>query len=63
MHHPLPSLLRSAQLRHRHNLHHQTSPTREMLGPLSSARFRIILFPREARSFPLIEDVFDEIFP
>ena len=34
-----------------------------MLRSLSGARLRIILFPREACSFPSIEDVVHEIFP
>ena len=34
-----------------------------MLRSLSSARFRIILLPRKARSFPFIEDIFDKILP
>ena len=57
MHHPLPP----TQIRHRHNLHHQTRPTGKMLRSLPSARFGVILLPRKARSFPLIEDVFDEV--
>lgn len=57
MHHPLPA----TQIRHRHNLHHQTRPAREMLRSLPRARFGVILLPGEARAFPLVEDVFDEV--
>ena len=53
MHDPLASV----QVRHRHDFDHETCPSREMLRSLSSARLRVILFPREARLFPLIEDV------
>ena len=52
----------TAQIRHRHNLNHQTRPSGEMLRSLSSPRFRIILLPREARSFPFIKHVLHEIF-
>ena len=34
-----------------------------MLRSLSSTRFGIILLPREARSFPFVEDVFNKISP
>ena len=34
-----------------------------MLRSLSGARLGVILFPREARLFPLIEDVVHEVFP
>ena len=56
-------LLRSVQIRHRHNLDHQTRPSREMLRSLSSACLGVILLPGEARLFPLIEDVVHKIFP
>ena len=59
MHDPLPSI----QIRHHHNFNHQTGPPREMLRSLSSARLGVILLPREARLFPLIEDVIHEVFP
>lgn len=59
MHHPLTL----AQIRHGHNLHHQTRPTREVLRSLPRARFGVVLLPGEACSFPLVEDVFDEVFP
>ena len=59
MHDPLPSI----QIRHRHNFNHQTGPAREMLRSLSGARLGVILFPREARLFPLVEDVIHEVFP
>ena len=59
MHEPLPSV----QVRHRHDFDHETRPPREMLRSLSSACLRVILFPREARLFPLIEDVIHEVFP
>ena len=52
----------TAQIRHRHNLNHQTGPSGEMLRSLSSARFRVILLPREARPFPFLEHVLHEIF-
>lgn len=61
MHHSLPSLA-PTQIRHRHKLHHQTSPARKMLRSLPRARFGVILLPREARPFPFVEDVFDEVF-
>lgn len=60
MHHPLPSLT-PTQIRHRHNLNHQTRPARKMLRSLPLPCFRIILLPREACSFPFIEDIFDEV--
>ena len=59
MHDPLASV----QVRHRHDLDHETCPPREMLRSLSSACLRVILFPCEARLFPLIEDVIHEVFP
>lgn len=62
MHNPLPSLNPRTQIRHRHNLHHQTRPTRKMLRALSGARLGIILLPRETRSFPLVVDIFHEVF-
>lgn len=34
-----------------------------MLRSLPSTRLRIILLPREARSFPLIEDIVYKVFP
>lgn len=61
MHHPLP-FLTPTQIRHRHNLNHQTRPAREMLRSLPRARFRIILLPRKSRPLPFVEDVFDEVF-
>lgn len=45
-----------AKIRHAHNLHYQTGPTCEMLGPLALARFGIVLFPREAGALPFIKD-------
>lgn len=60
MHHPLPSVT-PIQIRHRHNLHHQTRPPGKMLRSLPRACFRVILLPRKARLLPFIEDVFDEI--
>lgn len=60
MHDALPSP--ALQIRHRHNLNHQTRPARKMLRSLPRARFRVILLPREARSFPFVEDVFDKVF-
>lgn len=61
MHDALPAA--ALQIRHRHNLNHQTRPASKMLRSLPRARFRVILLPREARSFPFVEDVFDEVFP
>ena len=55
----LPST--TTQIRHPHDLHHQTRPAREMLRPLPLARLRIILFPSEARLRPGIVDGLDEI--
>ena len=63
MHNILPSTLPLPQIRHRHNLHHQTGPAGEMLRSLPSARFRIILLPREARPFPFVKHVFHKVFP
>lgn len=57
---PIP-VATPTQIRHRHDLHHQTRPSRKMLRSLPSARFRVILLPREARPLPFIEDVFDEV--
>ena len=57
------NLFPSVQVRHRHNFNHQTGPACEMLRSLSSARLRVILFPREARLLPLVEDVVHQIFP
>lgn len=57
MHDPLPL----TQIRHRHDLHHQTRPTGKMLRSLPRARFGIILLPGEAGPFPFLEDVLDEV--
>lgn len=51
----------TAQVRHNHHLNNQTGPAGEMLRALSRARLRIILLPREACPFPLVEDVDDKI--
>ena len=53
MHNLLPSI----QIRHCHNFNHQARPPSEMLRSLSSARLGVVLFPREARLFPLIEEI------
>ncbi len=51
-----------AQVRHDHDLDHQTSPTREMLRALSRPRLRIILFPCESCPLPLTVNILDKIF-
>lgn len=51
----------TTQIRHRHNLHHQTRPAREMLRALPFAGFGIILFPRKARLLPAVVDGGDEV--
>lgn len=55
----LPST--TTQIRHPHDLHHQTRPAREMLRPLSFARLRIILFPSKASLPPGVVDGLDEV--
>lgn len=51
----------STQIRHPHNLNHQTCPPSEMLSSLSHSRFRIILFPRKSCFLPTIIDRLDKI--
>ena len=50
------------QIGHRHDLNHQTRPTREMLRALSRACLGIVLLPRKPRAFPFVEDDIDEVF-
>lgn len=50
-----------AKIRHAHDDDNQTRPTGEMLGPLARTGLGIILFPSEARAFPFVEDIGDEI--
>ena len=52
----------TTKIRHNHNLNYQTRPSREVLRALPGAGLRIILFPREAGTLPLVEDVVDEVF-
>ena len=52
---------RCTQIRHCHDLDHQARPAREMLRSLSSASLRVVLLPCEARAFPFVEDVVDEV--
>lgn len=49
------------QIRHRHDLHHQAGPSREMLSPLSCTGLWVVLLPRKSRPLPLVEDVFNQI--
>lgn len=49
------------EIRHAHNLHHQTGPAREMLGPLALAGFGVVLLPREASTLPFVEDGAHEV--
>lgn len=51
------------QIRHSDNLDHKTSPTREMLRPLSSTRVRIILLPCETSLLPALVHRLHEIGP
>jgi hypothetical protein len=53
LHLRLPTL----QTRHRHDLHHKTSPSSKMLRALPQACFGIVLLPRKARPLPFLEDV------
>jgi hypothetical protein len=50
----LVSLPLSTQVRHSHDLDHQTRPASEMLCPLSLASLGIVLLPCEARLFPAL---------
>lgn len=51
----------AAQFRHRHDFHHQASPSREMLRALAIPRLGVILLPCKTRSLPFVEHVVDEI--
>ena len=46
-----------AQVRHSHDLHHQACPACEMLRSLAKSCLGVVLLPREACSFPVVEDV------
>ena len=48
-------------VRHPHDLHHQTCPACEMLRSLAMSCLGVVLLPREACSFPIVEDVFYKI--
>lgn len=50
-----------AQIRHAHNLNHQTSPACEMLRALSLAGFGVVLLPRETGFRPFVVDGLDEV--
>lgn len=53
--------LRTAQIRHAHDLHHQTSPAGEMLRTLSPARLGIVLLPSKARLLPLLIHISNQV--
>jgi len=55
----MPAL--TTQIRHSHNLDHQTRPAREMLRALSFTRLGVILFPRKARVLPTLINSIDQI--
>lgn len=53
----------TTDIRHGHNLDHQTRPTGKMLCTLSLSRLGVILFPRESRFLPRIVHGIDQILP
>lgn len=53
----------TTDIRHGHNLDHQTRPTGKMLRTLSLSRLGVILFPRESRFLPRIVHGIDQILP
>jgi hypothetical protein len=55
----MPTL--TTQIRHSHNLDHQTRPAREMLRALSFTRLGVILFPRKTRFLPTLIDSIDQV--
>lgn len=48
-------------VRHSHDLHHQARPACEVLRSLAKSCLGVVLLPREACSFPIVEDVFYKI--
>ena len=55
----MPAL--TTQIRHSHNLDHQTRPARKMLRALPFTRLGIILFPRKARLLPTLINSIDQV--
>jgi hypothetical protein len=51
----------STQIRHSHNLDHQTRPARKMLRALPFTRLGVILFPRKARLLPTLINSIDQV--
>lgn len=48
---------RNRKIRHIHNLHHQTRPSRKVLGALTLACLGIVLLPGKTCVFPFPEDI------
>lgn len=55
----MPAL--TTQIRHSHNLDHQTRPARKMLRALPFTRLGVILFPRKARLLPTLINSIDQV--
>lgn len=51
----------TAQIRHGHDLNHQTRPAGKVLGALTLARLRVVLLPCETRLLPALENGVDQI--
>lgn len=51
----------TTQIRHGHNLDHQTRPASKVLGALTLTRLRVVLLPCETRLLPALEDGVDKI--
>jgi hypothetical protein len=54
-------LLALTEIRHSHNLDHQTRPARKMLRALPFTRLGVILFPRKARLLPTLIHSIDQV--
>jgi hypothetical protein len=54
---PLPA----TQIGHPHNLHYQTRPPGEMLGPLPLDSFGVVLLPCKTCFLPRFKNCFDEV--
>lgn len=52
---------RITDLRHGHDLDHETGPPREVLRALALPRLGVVLLPREARVLPAAEDGVDDV--
>lgn len=51
----------TAQIRHGHDLDHQTRPAGEVLGALTLACLRVVLLPCETSLLPALEDGVDKV--